>query len=128
VAAVLAALDGRSAAGIVVAGPGWGFGHDLVRETARLELPTADRLAVHARMGAYLRGRPDAAPAVIAHHLLEALPIGDAGAAASWAERRPRRPWPSWPGRTPPFSMRGRCGPFPGPGQPTGAGGCAGWP
>ena len=38
-------------------------------------------------MGAYLQGRPDAAPAMIAHHLLEALPIGDAGAAASWAER-----------------------------------------
>ena len=87
VAAVLAALDEAVAAGIVVAGPGWCFGHDLVRETARLELPTADRLAVHARMGAYLRGRPDAAPAMIAHHLLEALPIGDAGAAASWAER-----------------------------------------
>ena len=87
VAAVLAALDEAVAAGIVVAGPGWCFGHDLVRETARLELPTADRLAVHARMGAYLQGRPDAAPAMIAHHLLEALPIGDAGAAASWAER-----------------------------------------
>jgi DNA-binding CsgD family transcriptional regulator len=87
VAAVLAALDEAAAAGIVVAGPGWCFGHDLVRETARLELPTAGRLAVHARMGAYLRGRPDAAPAMIAHHLLEALPIGDAGAAASWAER-----------------------------------------
>ena len=87
VAAVLAALDEAAAAGIVVAGPGWCFGHDLVRETARLELPTADRLAVHARMGAYLQGRPDAAPAMIAHHLLEALPIGDAGAAASWAER-----------------------------------------
>jgi predicted ATPase len=50
VAAVLAALDEAAAAGIVVAGPGWCFGHDLVRETARLELPTAGRLAVHARM------------------------------------------------------------------------------
>ena len=87
VGAVLAALDEAAAAGIVVAGPGWAFGHDLVRETARLELPTASRLAVHARMGAYLRGRPDAAPAMVAHHLLEALPIGDAGEAASWAER-----------------------------------------
>jgi DNA-directed RNA polymerase specialized sigma24 family protein len=87
VAAVLAALDEAAAAGIVVAGAGWSFGHDLVRETARLELPTADRLAVHARMGSYLKGRylqgqADAAPAVVAHYLLESLPIGDAGGAA----------------------------------------------
>ena len=54
VAAALAALDEAAAAGIVVTGAGWSFGHDLVRETARLELPTADRLAVHARMGSYL--------------------------------------------------------------------------
>jgi DNA-binding CsgD family transcriptional regulator len=37
--------------------------------------------------GRYLLGQPDAAPAVVAHHLLESLPIGDAGEAASWAER-----------------------------------------
>jgi hypothetical protein len=50
-----------------VSGAGWSFGHDLVRETARLELPTADRLAVHARIGSYLQGYADAAPAVVAH-------------------------------------------------------------
>jgi hypothetical protein len=38
--------------------------------------------AVHARMGSYLRAHPlrgqaDAAPRVIAHHLLESLPAGD---------------------------------------------------
>ena len=92
VTAVLAALDEAAAAGLVVSGAGWSFGHDLVRETARLELPTAERLAVHARMGSYLRGHPlrgqaDAAPAVIAHHLLESLPAGDAAEAARWAER-----------------------------------------
>jgi hypothetical protein len=54
VAAVLAALDEAAAAGLVAGGDGWSFGHDLIRETARLELPTADRLAVHARMA---RGR-----------------------------------------------------------------------
>jgi hypothetical protein len=63
-----------------------------VRETAQLELPTAERLAVHARMGSYLRGHPlrgqaDAVPAVIAHHLLESLPAGDAIEATLWAER-----------------------------------------
>ena len=92
VTAVLAALDEAAAAGLVLSGAGWSFGHDLVRETARLELPTAERLAVHARMGSYLRGHPlrgqaDAAPAVIAHHLLESLPAGDAAEAARWAER-----------------------------------------
>ena len=92
VTAVLAALDEAAAAGLVVSGTGWSFGHDLVRETAQLELPTAERLAVHARMGSYLRGHPlrgqtDAAPAVIAHHLLESLPAGDAAEAARWAER-----------------------------------------
>jgi predicted ATPase len=92
VTAVLAALDEAAAAGLVVSGAGWSFGHDLVRETAQLELPTAERLAVHARMGSYLRGHPlrgqaNAAPAVIAHHLLESLPAGDAVEAALWAER-----------------------------------------
>jgi predicted ATPase len=87
VAAVLAVLDEAAAAGLVAGGDGWSFGHDLIRDTARLELPTADRLAVHARMAGYLRRQPDAAPAEVAHHLLESLPAGDAALAAEWAER-----------------------------------------
>jgi DNA-binding CsgD family transcriptional regulator/tetratricopeptide (TPR) repeat protein len=83
-AAVLAALDEAAAAGIVTAGS---FGHDLIREVARLELPTADRLAVHARMADYLRPQPDAAPALVAYHLLESLPVGSAAAAVEWARR-----------------------------------------
>ena len=38
-------------------------------------------------MADYLRCRPDASPAAVAHHLLESLPAGDAGLAARWAER-----------------------------------------
>ncbi len=83
-AVVLAALDEAAAAGIIVGGS---FGHDLIREVARLERPTADRLAVHARMADYLRQQPDAAPALVAHHLLESLPVGPAALAVEWARR-----------------------------------------
>ena len=87
IAAVLACLDEAAAAGLVTSGGGWRFSHDLIRETALLELPTAGRLTAHARMADYLRRRPDASPAVVAHHLLESLPAGDAALAARWAER-----------------------------------------
>jgi DNA-binding NarL/FixJ family response regulator len=83
-AAVLAALDEAAAVGILAAGS---FGHDLIREVARLELPTADRLAVHARMADYLRRQPGVAPALVAYHLLESLPVGSAPLAGEWAER-----------------------------------------
>jgi DNA-binding CsgD family transcriptional regulator len=83
-AAVLAALDEAAAAGILAAGS---FGHDLIREVARLGLPTADRLAVHARMADHLRRQPGVAPALVAYHLLESLPVGSASAAADWAQR-----------------------------------------
>ena len=133
VTAVLAALDEAAAAGLVVSGAGWSFGHDLVRETAQLELPTAERLAVHARMGSYLRGHPlrgqtDAAPAVIAHHLLESLPAGDAAEAAPWAERAASAAMGqlAWEDAAVFYARAVRA--WPGPGRPTGAGGCAGWP
>ena len=86
---VLGALDEAAAAGIV-AGPGTGrFGHDLIREAARLEVPTAERLGLHQRLATYLAGRPDAAEraAEVAFHALESLPVGDPALAASWAER-----------------------------------------
>src|SRR5262249_8241331 len=60
VADVLADLDEAVSSGIVVAGGGWRLGHDLIRETARLELATAARLRAHARMAAVLEGRADA--------------------------------------------------------------------
>jgi DNA-binding CsgD family transcriptional regulator len=87
VAAVLTVLDEAAAAGIITSGGGWRFSHDLIRDTALLELPTAARLAVHAQMAGHLRRQPDTAPAVIAHHLLESLPAGEPALAARWAER-----------------------------------------
>jgi len=97
VADVLAALDEAAATGIVmgsvvgtVAGPEqWRFGHDLIRETARLDVSTVDRLALHERMAGYLASRVDAQARVaeIAFHLLESLPVGDPVRAVEWAER-----------------------------------------
>jgi hypothetical protein len=81
-AVVLAALDEAAAAGIVAAGA---FTHDLIREVARLEVPTADRLAVHARMADYLQ--PDAAPPA-------ALPAGRGGFGRSGPAQPGRCGWP----------------------------------
>ncbi|MFD8500644.1 ATP-binding protein [Amycolatopsis sp. NPDC059657] len=83
---VLTALDEAAAAGIV---DGDRFTHDLIRESARLEVATARRLVLHQRMAEHLMDRADAGTrtAEIAFHLLESLPAGDADLAASWAER-----------------------------------------
>lgn len=86
---VLAALDEAAAAGILT-GPGdWRFGHDLIRETARLEVSTVDTMRLHERAAEYLAGRVDAADRVaeVAYHLLESLPVGDPARAVAWAER-----------------------------------------
>jgi tetratricopeptide (TPR) repeat protein len=82
-AEVLAALD-EAAAAQLIAGR---FSHDLIREAARLEVPTAERLALHQRMAEYLAERPDAEVAEVAFHWLESLPAGDARQAVTWAER-----------------------------------------
>lgn len=88
IADVLVSLDEATEAGMLDASEGWRFRHDLIRESARRELPTAERLAGHARMADWLERRPEAADAsAIAFHRLAALPLGDATAAAKWAER-----------------------------------------
>ncbi|SDZ26183.1 regulatory protein, luxR family [Amycolatopsis xylanica] len=86
VAEVLTALDEATAAGIVGGGR---FTHDLIRESARLEVATARRLVLHQRMAEHLMSRSDtdAHVAEIAFHLFESLPSGDAATAAEWAER-----------------------------------------
>jgi DNA-binding CsgD family transcriptional regulator len=84
--AVLDALDAARPAGLLTVA---GFSHDLVRETARAAVPSRRRHTLHHRWAQVLRARPDAAErlAEIAHHLLEALPVGDPAEAATWAER-----------------------------------------
>ena len=85
--AVLAALDEAGTAGII--GPDRRFAHDLIREAARADVPTATRLALHHAMAEHLAGRADAdrRAAEIAHHRLEALPAGDPVAAVDAARR-----------------------------------------
>ncbi|SMD18930.1 ATP-binding protein [Kibdelosporangium aridum] len=86
---VLASMDEALQAGVLSGLDGWWFTHDLVREAARLLMPTARRLALHARTATAMEQRPEAAQRVaeIAHHWLEALPAGDATKAAEWARR-----------------------------------------
>lgn len=83
---VLDGLDEASAAGIVTGGR---FVHDLIREAARLEVPTVERLALHQRMAEYLAGLGDADTRVaeVAMHWLESLPAGDVTQAVSWTQR-----------------------------------------
>jgi DNA-binding CsgD family transcriptional regulator len=84
---VLAAVDEATAAGII--GPDRRFAHDLLREAARTDVPTARCLALHHAMAEHLAGRVDAdlRAAEIAHHRLEALPAGDPVAAVAAARR-----------------------------------------
>ena len=89
VEAVLAALDEAAVAAILTGAPARRFAHDLFREAARLDVPTAERLTLHRRMAEHLgaRGDGDARVAEIAFHWLESLPTGDATQAVAWAER-----------------------------------------
>ncbi|UOZ07035.1 AAA family ATPase [Amycolatopsis sp. WQ 127309] len=86
---VLSALDEAAAAGLLTPGEGRRFRHDLIREAARADLPTATRAGAHARLAAWLATRSDAAEraAEIAHHWLASAPVGDPRQAREWAER-----------------------------------------
>ncbi|SFR28414.1 regulatory protein, luxR family [Lentzea waywayandensis] len=86
---VLNALDEASAAGLLAPGENRQFRHDLIREAARADLPTATRARAHAQLATWLATRPDAAERVaeIAHHWLASAPVGDPCQAAEWAER-----------------------------------------
>ncbi|MCE7012126.1 AAA family ATPase [Kibdelosporangium philippinense] len=85
----LTTVDEAVQAGVLSDVDGWRFTHDLVREAARLLIPTARRLALHERAATVLEQRPDATQRVaeIAHHWLEALPASDPTKAAEWARR-----------------------------------------
>jgi DNA-binding CsgD family transcriptional regulator len=88
-AAILAALDEAAAAAILTGAPARRFAHDLFRDAARLDVPTAERLTLHQRMAEHLntRGDSDARTPEIAYHWLESLPTGDAKQAVAWTER-----------------------------------------
>jgi len=87
-------LEEALAAGVVeeAAEPGsYQFSHALIRETLYEEIPAVRRSRLHLRIGTALEalgGRdPMANLAALAHHYCAALPGGDAGKAAEYAER-----------------------------------------
>jgi DNA-binding SARP family transcriptional activator len=85
------ALDQALAAGLVLEPQGDGerfaFSHALLRRTLLERLSRAHRRRIHGRVAEALRAtRPDALPE-IAHHLCEALPVGDRDLALDYAVR-----------------------------------------
>ena len=79
---VLNALDEAVAASVV--DTGFRFAHDLVRDCLMLDLAAADRARIHLRAAEDLEVR-NGHPAQIAHHRLQALPLGDPAQAARTA-------------------------------------------
>jgi tetratricopeptide (TPR) repeat protein len=71
----------------------WRFSHVLVREGLYRDLDAGERARLHGAVAAALEagGRATMAVAEIAHHLLAALPAGDAVAAAAAARRAAER-------------------------------------
>jgi DNA-binding CsgD family transcriptional regulator/tetratricopeptide (TPR) repeat protein len=82
---VLSHLDDALATGVVTqarSAARYRFAHDLVRECLDLDNTPRDRARLHLRAAEHLAGRlDDAYLSEIAHHRLEALPLGDAEAA-----------------------------------------------
>jgi hypothetical protein len=89
--AVLDALEEAEGARLVASRPGrpgrYGFAHALVRSTLYEGLPTARRLRLHHRIGLALEARPESLRAELAHHFLEAAPIGDVDRAVLYARQ-----------------------------------------
>ena len=89
--AALDAVEQAEAAHLVVARPGrpglYAFAHALVRSTLYEELPTAARLRQHRRIGLALEGRVGAALVDLAHHFLEAAPLGEVVRAVDYARQ-----------------------------------------
>jgi tetratricopeptide (TPR) repeat protein len=96
---VLDILNEAIVAGVVSKPPGvatrYSFAHMLIRETLYDDLPTAQRLRLHQRIGEVLEtlsaSDPDAHVAELAHHFLQAAPAGDVTKAVTYGERAGRR-------------------------------------
>ncbi len=90
-----AAVDNRLVEESVEVPGGYAFSHALVRETLRAEVPAAQRVRMHRRIGEALEdlyaGELDRHPGELAHHFLEAAPLGDVERAVDYATRAARR-------------------------------------
>jgi class 3 adenylate cyclase len=89
--AVLDTLEEAERARLVVARPEragrYGFAHALVRSTLCESLPRARLLRLHRRIGLALEARPDTPRAELAHHFIEAAPIGEVDRAVLYARQ-----------------------------------------
>src|SRR5436190_10522513 len=86
VAGALAPAEASNA--ILATEPGaFRFSHVLVGETLYQDLPPARRQALHLQLAGLLEARGGDVLAEIAHHLLAALPAGDAGVAVAAARQ-----------------------------------------
>jgi DNA-binding winged helix-turn-helix (wHTH) protein/tetratricopeptide (TPR) repeat protein len=90
-------LDEAVAAGVLIARPPparrYAFSHALIRETLYQALPSLTRVRLHRRVGrtlAHFYGDDDAHAAEVAHHLLEATPLGGVASAVAYATRAGR--------------------------------------
>ena len=94
-AELLTALEAAIEARLLDVAPGevakFSFVHDLIRETAYAGLGSLERARTHAAVGEALAqryaGATDRHVEELAHHFLEALPVGDPAIAADYAER-----------------------------------------
>ncbi len=90
-------LDEAVVAGVLMARPPparrFAFAHGLIRETLYQGLPSLTRVRLHRRVGralARLYGDDDAHAAELAHHFLEATPLGGVSQAVAYAARAGR--------------------------------------
>jgi tetratricopeptide (TPR) repeat protein len=96
---VLEALGEALAARVIAEVPqgigAYRFSHSLVRETLEGELPAAQRVALHRRVGDALTAihgsQPELHAAEIAHHYVQAAPGGAAAQAVDWSLRAAAR-------------------------------------
>ena len=89
--AALDAIERAEAARLVAPRPGrpgvYAFAHALVRSTLYEELPTTTRLRLHRRIGLALEGRGGTALPELAHHFVEAAPLGVVARAVKYARQ-----------------------------------------
>ena len=91
---LLDVLEEAETARVIAAAPGLGryrFSHALIRETLYEGMPAARRIRLHRQVGEALEGlyaaHPEPHLAALAHHFVQAAPVGGSGKAVAYARR-----------------------------------------